>query len=149
MKVVRLGPEPGPWVQRVADLEAQAFGAGGLNAWSLVPLGRHGRVFGCVEGEEMIAAAQVFRDWERPELAYLVGISVDDRFRGRGFGTQFLKAIHNQLALEGIGSLELTVDPRNVAAIRVYRDKLGYRVVDQRPAEYGPGEDRWSMVVGL
>lgn len=148
MTFARLGPGPGPWVDDVTQLEAQAFGEGGLNAWTLVPLARHGRVYGLVEDGRVWAAAQVFRDWDQP-TAYLVGIAVDQARRGQGWGTHLLTEVHRLLAADGLESLELTVDPGNTAAVRVYQHKLGYRSVEVRRDEYGAGEDRLVLVADL
>ncbi len=131
------------------DIEKQAFGEAGLDAWSLVPLVRHGKVLALKYGNEVIGGAQFMRDWSDPAKAYLVGIAVDSSFRGKGLGTRFLSACIELLKTEGIKCIELTVDPQNYGAVKVYEEKLSFRTVAQRKNEYGPKEDRLVMELEL
>ena len=130
---------------RMTEIEAQAFGEGGLNIWTLVPLIRHGRVFALRDGQQIIGGAQFMRDWEDNSRAYLVGIAVDARYRGKGLGTRFLGECMDSLKHEGVKKVELTVDAANVPAVRVYREKLGFDTQEVRQSEYGPGIDRMVM----
>ncbi len=132
-------------VDRMIEIEGQAFGEGGLNVWTLVPLLRHGRVFALRDAQEIIGGAQFLRDWDDPTHAYLVGIAVDGRYRGRGLGTRFLDECLTVLKCEGIASVELTVDAANAPAVRVYREKLGFDTLEIRKGEYGVGVDRVVM----
>ena len=43
----------------------------------------------------------------------------------------------------------MTVDPANVAAIRVYEGKLGFLAKEVRTDEYGQGENRMVMTLSL
>lgn len=131
--------------ERLARIEAQAFGAGGLNEWTLVPLIRHGRVFALCDGPKVIGGAQFVRDWDDTSRAYLVGIAVDSEYRGKGLGTRFLGECMGVLRREGIASVELTVDAANTRAVHVYREKLGFVELETRKDEYGPGVDRVVM----
>jgi len=136
-------------VRRLAELEAEAFGPGGLNEWHLVPLIRHGRVFALRRDGEIIGSVQYMADWENRNKAYIVGISIDRKWRGQSLGTELLAASLRELSKDGISAVELTVAPQNAAAVKVYRDKLGFRSAGVLPAEYGEGEDRVLMVKTL
>lgn len=132
-------------IQGIVDLETEAFGTGGLNEWHLVPLIRHGRVFVTRENNAVIGSVQYMLDWSQPQKAYMFGVSISKNYRGKGIGTNLLKESINMLAGQGISEVELTVDPKNVAAIRVYEEKLGFRISEFRENEYGEGEDRLVM----
>lgn len=132
-------------VARLMEIEKQAFGEASLDIWTLVPLIRHGRVLALIYGGEIAGCAQFVRDWENPAKAYLVGIAVDEKHRGRGLGTLFLAQCLETLKNVGIKSVELTVHAGNLAAVRVYEKKLGFRVIEDRKSEYGVGEDRLVM----
>ncbi len=136
-------------VRRLVELEAEAFGPGGMNEWQLVPLIRHGRVFALRRDGEIIGAVQYMVDWENRNKAYVVGISIDGRLRGQSLGTKLFAQSLTKLSKDGIATVELTVAPQNAAAIKVYRDKLGFRDAGFLPAEYGEGEDRVLMVKAL
>ncbi|MDF2569232.1 MAG: mshD [Sporomusa sp.] len=136
-------------VQRLVQLEADAFGSGGMNEWHLVPLIRHGHVYITRKNEEIIGSVQYFLDWGTPKKAYMMGVSIAKDHRGMGLGTQFIKETFTDLIREGIEEVELTVDPDNLAAIRVYETKLDFEVTDFRRNEYGEGEDRLVMKTSL
>ncbi|HWR56704.1 MAG TPA: GNAT family N-acetyltransferase [Negativicutes bacterium] len=132
-------------MQGIIDLETEAFGIGGLNAWHLVPLIRHGRVFMMRENQAVIGSVQYMLDWSNTQKAYMFGVSVAKNYRGKGIGTNLLKDSIKGLAGEGISEIELTVDPGNVGAIKVYEEKLGFTISEFRKNEYGEGEDRLVM----
>ncbi|HMM20155.1 MAG TPA: GNAT family N-acetyltransferase [Selenomonadales bacterium] len=136
-------------VQRLVTLEEEAFGAGGLNIWHMVPIIRHGRVFALRRNGEIVGAIQFLVDWEDRNKAYVVGISIAKEWRGRNLGTELFAGSLKELRKEDIAEVELTVAPDNAAAIRVYRDKLGFRSVGVLTDEYGAGEDRLIMTKEL
>lgn len=132
---------------RLVKLEQEAFGYGGMNEWHLVPVIRHGRVFVSKDNDVVIGAVQYMRDWQRSELAYMVGVSVASDARGRGIGTELLASSIKSLFGADITAIELTVEADNIAAIKVYKEKLGFEITEFRQNEYGPGEDRLIMLL--
>lgn len=135
-------------LRRFIELESEAFGSGGLNEWTLVPLIRHGRVYAAWENNQVIGLIQYMLDWDKPGRAYMVGVSMTKAVRGKGFGTVFIKKTLERLAAENLTEVELTVDPGNQAAIHVY-EKLGFTAKEIRKDEYGKGEDRIIMLLSL
>jgi [ribosomal protein S18]-alanine N-acetyltransferase len=130
-------------------IEEQAFGDAGLDEWVMVPFIRHGRIIALYYGDEIIGGAQFLKDWDHTENAYLYGIGIEKKYRGQGYGTWFLKSCIEELKKEGIKNIELTVDPRNSVAIKVYQEKLGFKITDERKHEYGSGEHRTVMELDL
>lgn len=137
------------FIQRLAQIEKEAFGEGGLNVWHLVPLIRHGRVYVYKKDLEIIGAVQYMLDWDSPHKAYMVGVSISKEFRGLSLGTELLKKSLKTLSRENIEEVELTVDPNNVGAVKMYKEKIGFKVMDSRENEYGEGEDRLVMTLSL
>lgn len=136
-------------VERLVEIEKNAFGHGALSEWEIVPFIRHGLVITLKVDGVVVGGAQFLRDWREPDRAYLFGIAVDASCRGKGYGTRFLSACLEHLKISGIKSVELTVDASNTAAVRVYKDKLGFETRETRVAEYGKGEDRLVMIKAL
>lgn len=136
-------------VKRLVELEIDAFGLGGMNEWQLVPLIRHGRVYISRQNHEIIGLIQYMLDWSSPKKAYMVGVSVDKEWRSHGIGTKLLKESFSMLSQENIQEIELTVDPKNVAAVTVYEKKLGFITQELREDEYGEGENRLVMKLSL
>ncbi|MBP2638566.1 MAG: GCN5-related N-acetyltransferase [Firmicutes bacterium] len=134
-------------LERLVELEREAFGDGGMNEWHLVPVIRHGRVFVSKDNGIVVGEVQYMLDWDNPGLAYLIGVAVAGEVRGKGVGTTLLAESMQRLFDDKIDSVELTVEAGNVAAIKVYQDKLGFEVTDFRKNEYGPGQDRLVMVL--
>jgi len=136
-------------IQRLVSLDKEAFGEGGMNAWHLVPLIRHGRVYVLKKDLEIIGSIQYLLDWDSPQKAYMVGVSISKEFQGLGLGTELLQGTLQTLFKENIKEVELTVDPDNGGAVKIYERKLGFKVTDSRKNEYGEGEDRLVMILSL
>ena len=132
-------------LKRLVAMESDAFGQGGMNEWQLVPLIRHGRVFIVRRNQEVVGLIQYMLDWSSPQKAYMVGVSIDKEWRGRGVGTELLKESFTRLQQENIKEIELTVDPANIPAVAIYEKKLGFVTTELRDNEYGEGEDRLVM----
>ncbi len=138
-------------IDEMTTLEEEAFGKGGIhNEWLMTPLIRHGRVFTLSVNKQLAGVAEFIRDWEDPETVYLIGVNIRKDLRGNGYGTKFLRKILNRFyRKDDIVKVELTVDPSNKAAIRVYFDHFGFEKVDMRKHEYGEGEHRLVMELDL
>lgn len=134
-------------LSRVVELEQEAFGEGGLNEWHLVPIIRHGRVFIIKNDESVVGCVQYMLDWNSPQRAYMIGASVAKETRGKGIGTELLVKSITTLFAENICEVELTVAADNFGAVKVYREKLGFKVIDFRKNEYGQGHDRLVMLL--
>ena len=136
-------------ITRLVKLEGEAFEIGGLNEWQLVPFIRHGRVYIAREKDDVVGLIQYMRDWEQPQKAYLMGVSIAQELRGQGFGTTLVSDSLRVLKQDSIEEVELTVDPANHAAIKIYKEKLGFLAKDTRLDEYGAGEHRLVMTLSL
>ena len=135
--------------QRLVELDKEAFGEGGMNEWHLVPIIRHGRVYVLKKDKEIIGSIQYLLDWDNPQKAYMVGVSIAKESRGLGLGTELLTETLKTVFTGTIKEVELTVDPANVRAVKIYESKLGFKVTHSRTNEYGEGEDRLVMTLSL
>jgi ribosomal-protein-alanine N-acetyltransferase len=137
-------------LEQILDIERQAFGKGALNEYVIVPILRYGKVYAAVdEDDDPIACAYFMRDMGEIGNAYLMSIAVLPVFRGKDVGTELLKYAFTHLKRFGITKIRLTVDPANFSALSVYREKLGFTVVESSKDEYGEGEDRLVMELAL
>lgn len=136
-------------VRRLVELEAEAFGHGGMNEWHIVPLIRHGRVYIIRKNSEIAGSVQYMLDWENTRKAYMLGVAVAQEWRGQGIGGKLLQGSLKALAKENVGEVELTVAPDNTTAIKLYEAKLGFAVTGFRDDEYGKGENRLVMSLSL
>ena len=74
-----------------------------------------------------------------------VSIYVADRARGRGIGTQLLRALVEASEQNGIWTLQAGIFPENTASIRLHKG-AGFRVVGIRE-RLGCMNDRWRNIV--
>lgn len=133
-------------ISNILDIEREAFGDGALNEYVVVPMLRYGKVYAAVDEDSVIVACAYFMaDMNNPENAYLMSVAVLPDFRGQNVGTALLEYALSGLTEYGIAKVTLTVDPANFTALSVYREKLGFTVVDSAKDEYGEGEDRLVM----
>ena len=140
----------GERLAQIMDIEKQAFGKGALSEYVIVPMLRYGKVYAAVdEDDDPIACAYFMRDMGEVGHAYLMSIAVLPVFRGKDVGTELLKYAFTHLKRFGITNVRLTVDPANFTALSVYREKLGFTVVENSKDEYGEGEDRLVMELEL
>ncbi|CAA7601761.1 Gcn5-related N-acetyltransferase (GNAT) domain protein [Acididesulfobacillus acetoxydans] len=138
-------------LKRMVDFSSNIFGESGTREWSLVPQIRHGNVFVLKEeGKKTISGVAILmRDWDDVDKAYLFEYAIAEELQGQGLGYHFLHSICENLKDQGFKRVSLTVDTENEPAIRLYRDKLGFRLVQYRRDEYGPGHDRYIMELEL
>jgi GNAT superfamily N-acetyltransferase len=71
-----------------------------------------------------------FIDSNTPELS----LAIFEQYRGRGLGTDLMKALMAELKLKGFERLSLSVDKRN-RAVGLY-EKLGFMVVKEQETDY-------------
>jgi ribosomal-protein-alanine N-acetyltransferase len=138
-------------LKRVVKFGLDIFGELSMDEWGLVPQIRHGNVFVLKEGSQnrIIGLAILMRDWEDTEKAYLYDYAIAEDQRGHNLGYQFLKAIAINLVEQDFKKINLTVDVDNKAAIRLYKDKIGFEIKHHSKDEYGKGHDRYIMELNI
>ena len=116
--------------------------------WSRYTAGlmlRHGRNFILYADDVPIGTCQCMRSWQSPWEVVLFSMAIRPSWRGQGLGTYFLEATLDALTKSGTRSVVLEVDPASKAAIRLYEQKFGFKVVAECKNEYGAGQDRTHM----
>lgn len=136
-------------INRIIEIDQEAFGSGGMNEWHLLPLVRHGRVFVIKENDFIMGSIQYLLDWDNRKKAYLFGIAIAKEGRSKGFGSKLIAGSVSKLTKDDIEEIELTVDPANTLAINIYQRKFGFIVTGFRKNEYGNNEDRLIMTLNL
>ena len=138
-------------LNRMVNFGQDIFGELGMDEWGLVPQIRHGNVFVLKEEKKnrLIGFAILMREWENLNTAYLFDYAILEEFQNQGLGYHFLVSICRNLVEQGFKSVTLTVDVNNPPAIKLYKDKLGFEIVEHRKDEYGKGHDRYIMELDL
>lgn len=130
------------FLRELVSFESQVFGQAGLNQWVLPFVVEYGRVFVLREKGKICGLAELIRDWNRENLAYLVGFSLREDYRRRGFGKMFLGKVLSLIQQEGIREVELTVAPSNHDAVKLYKS-FNFERRDLVADKYGRDEDRF------
>ncbi len=138
------------WVaEQIIRLERMVFGSGAVDAWSLPPLIRHGRVFVIEEDGHVLAVVEYMRDFDDGQAVYLYGLAVQPNARRQGLAQKLLCNSFRCLARKGFSRVYLTVAPDNEAALRLYVDAFGFNRVAYYPHEYGKGVHRYLLSYSL
>lgn len=134
-------------LKRMVNFGLEIFGELAVDEFALVPQIRHGNVFVLkeIDRPKVIGLANLMRDWDTDDTVYLSDLAIRDEYAGHGLGYEFLKVIAFNLVDQGFKIMGLTVDTENKPAIRLYKDKLGFEIVEFKKDEYGQGHDRYYM----
>ena len=87
-------------------------------------------VDGRMAGSASVDVAESLHPMMRKIPTAEFGVSVLERFRGRGIGRALIDHVERWAAEHGVGRMVLTVSTANDGAIRLYRE-LGYRDFDR------------------
>lgn len=71
-------------------------------------------------------------------------VMVDQAWRGRGIGTRLFQLLLAEVDRDGAAACYLTVDPTNVAALKLY-EKWGFTERQFVAGYYRPDEDRYVL----
>lgn len=74
----------------------------------------------------------------------IYSISVDKDFRRKGYGEKLLKESIKEMRLNGISSILLYVNIKNLPAIKLY-EKVGFRIITEIEGICGPKEKCYEM----
>ena len=144
MKIIELSLKDKDYIQQVVEMEKETFGKfGGVDLWILKPMVNYGKVFVLIKENRVIGAAEFMVAFDRLE-GFLYGFSVMKEYRKEGAGTLLLEYAEKYLKKEKIKTISLTVDPKNIKAIELYK-KRGYSIESLGKDEYDIGIDRYLM----
>lgn len=133
--------------QMMRELEQDAFpDFGAVDEQTFVPIARYGKLiwYKKEQDERPVAVAEVLRDYDAPQTAYIFGYYVRSDYQGQGLGKQFLQEVLRLIQEDGFSDVVLTVATANPSAVRVYK-KLGFVIEETREDEFGEQEHRYFM----
>jgi ribosomal protein S18 acetylase RimI-like enzyme len=155
-ELVTIDPTAWESLLQVAELDREAFGEDGLTAGNLVLLARTGRILALAGPDGRLVAESLVLS-RMPGLAtppdaataFLFSLAVAGHCRRQGLAARLLQAVLDQARADGFSHLELTVDPDNTAAQRLYLDRFGFRLDRRLPDLLGPGRHRLLLSLEL
>jgi ribosomal protein S18 acetylase RimI-like enzyme len=91
-----------------------------------------GQDFFCVMIQhDNVVGYGMLRGWDEGYPIPSLGIALDPKVTGRGYGRMLMNFLHETARKRGAAKVRLKVDPRNQPAIQLYRS-LGY-ILEQQP----------------
>lgn len=137
----RLGPDE---LAELVELEREIHCDCGWRKWEMPLFADYGRNYVMEIDGEFAGSAQLIRDWDDPETAYLAGFGIAPDKQNKGYGAVFIEEIVKLMRDEGFGAIELSVRPANAPAMKIY-EQAGFAEIESQENRYGPGEDRLIM----
>ncbi len=135
-------------VQNIKNLEFQNFGEeAAANEWLIPVFIRYGRVIVAKRFGELVGVCLAVRSWQ-DQKAFIHSFHLKTGYRNKGIGGLMLKKIMLLMKKEKIKLVELTVDPKNEDALRLYA-RHGFKIKLLRRDEYGLGVDRYLLELRL
>lgn len=141
-----VSPDPQDWpiLHQIADIDAQAFGSDGISVFNLSQFTRSGAVFCLLAGDCVVAETVLLRN-VHDDGAVVFGFAVDNARHGQGLGSIMIQHLIKTATASGIAYLELTVNPENLAAKRLYIEKAGFYKKAELSDHPQKGEPRWLL----
>lgn len=145
-------------VDKIVELEKRSFGKeAAINQWMVPVIIRYGKLIVASKdndgarrnsGFDIIGACEIVKSWEEESAAFIHSFYVNKEYRNKKIGKKLLQNVIDILKNSNIKKVELTVDPSNEPAIRLYRG-AGFKKTGFRKNEYGRGVDRDLMTLIL
>lgn len=136
-------------IDTVLEIDLMTFSEPTWSRYTAGLMLRHGRNFLLFADDVPIGTCQCMRSWQSPWEVVLFSMAIRPGWRGQGLGTFFLESTVDALKRSGTRSVVLEVDPSSTAAIRLYEQKFGFKIIAECQNEYGIGHDRVHMQLML
>ncbi len=143
-------PDPQDWgtLKQIADIDAQAFASDGISVFNLAQFVRSGAVYCLTDGSNVVAEAVLLRNIHDAG-AIVFGFAVANSQQGKGIGTLLIEHLIGVATDAGIAYLELTFNPDNLSAKRLYMEKAGFYKKTELSDHPQKGEPRWLLRLDL
>lgn len=143
-------PDPQDWpiLRQIAAIDAQAFGTDGISVFNLSQFTRSGAVFCLLDGDCVVAETVLLRNLH-DNGAVVFGFAVDSSRHGRGLGAIMIGHLIKAATDADMAYLELTVNPDNIAAKKLYLEKAGFFKKAELSDHPQKGEPRWLLRLDL
>ncbi len=143
-------PDPQDWdkLRQIAEIDRQAFAEDGISVFNLAQFTRSGAVFGLLANTRVVAEAVLLRNIH-DSGAVVFGFAVDEKCHGQGYGGIMMQRLIQIVRQSGISYLELTMNPDNLAARKLYMEKAGFEKKQELMPHPQKNEPRWLMRLNL
>jgi ribosomal-protein-alanine N-acetyltransferase len=144
LKTIIVNPEDWDLLKEIALLDQQAFTEDGISIFNLSLFCRVGLVIAVLKESEVVAEL-VFLKGLNEGQGIVFGISVKDACRKQGIGTYLMQELLTLVKDFNISYIDLTVNPENSGAFKLYKDKFGFELVEDLESHPEKDEPRCLM----
>jgi len=150
-KHILIQPDPQNWaiLEQASKIDHQAFGVDGISVFNLSQFTRSGSLYCLVIDNSVVVGEAVILKNIYDNGVLLFGFAVDNAFKGKGYGSIMLDLLIEECASKGVEYLELTMNPDNTAAKKLYTEKFGFAKKTELSIHPEKGEPRWLMRLDL
>lgn len=143
-------PGPNDWeiLNQVAAIDQAAFGLDGVSVFNLAQFARCRSIY-CMKVDGKVVAETVVFKTNFDDGALIFGFAVLGESQGKGYGTALLEHVIKKCEELGIAYLELTANPENNAAMKLYVKNGGFRHFETLPPHPQHGQPRWLLRLDL
>ncbi|MDI9395812.1 MAG: N-acetyltransferase [Euryarchaeota archaeon] len=137
----------------ILKIQAEAFD--GESSENLVKYSRKlSKIFYVIKSQDKIAGYCAY--YLKPELSFrclkkksvIYSIATDNKFRGKGYGRKLIEESIKEMKLNGIYSILLYVNVKNIPAIKLY-EKMGFQIIKKTEDICGQNEKCYIMELNL
>jgi ribosomal protein S18 acetylase RimI-like enzyme len=147
-KLIRPGPTDYHILEKVSQIDCQAFGVDGISVFNLAQFARSGSVFALQAEETILAEAVLLKNFDN-KGANVFGFAVNEQITSKGYGTELMSLLIDFAQNKGVSYFELTMNPDDQRARNFYTKKFKFIKKAALPVHPQKPEKRWLMHMDL
>ncbi|WP_068268125.1 GNAT family N-acetyltransferase [Caviibacter abscessus] len=128
---------------RIYKYENEVFGESGVGRYNISPFTKYGKTFAIYNDVDIISVVEIIFS-KNHDMAYIYGVSTNEKYRFKGYATKLLNFAINNLKNDNIKYVELTVETKNEIANKLYA-KMGFKNIECLENEYFDDNPRYLL----
>ena len=102
----------------------------------------YGKIFVTFHEDTLICVIQTLKNWDNNSEAQIISVATHPSFQRQGICFFTAKNMIDWLATHGINSIGIRIPQGHTAMLRIFKEKLGFNVVNEIKEYYGPNQNR-------
>ncbi len=135
-------------LEKISEIDCQAFGVDGISVFNLAQFARSGSVFALEDNGKIFAEAVMLKNFDDAG-ANIFGFAVDESITSRGYGSVLMNFLLEFARRVGISYFELTMNPEDVRATSFYMKRFGFVKKADLAMHPQKNQKRWLMHLEL
>lgn len=127
---------------RIYKYEKDIFKEAAVGRYNISPFTKYGKTFVIYNEKDIISVVEVL--FSRNNIAYIYGVSTNEKYRFKGYATKLLNFAIDNLREDNIKYVELTTETTNTIALDLYQ-KMGFKNVEYLENEYFDNNPRYLL----